>query len=84
MGRKKKLTEAELENTQTTLTIEDSNQAESEEAELLAETDSEVIAEAAPEETEAVEAAPEEEPVKKPRARRKRTPEAEEIVVEAV
>lgn len=84
MGRKKKLTEAELENTQTTLTIEDSNQAESEEAELLAETDSEVIAEAAPEETEAVEASTEEEPVKKPRARRKRTPEAEEIVVEAV
>lgn len=84
MGRKKKLTEAELENTQTTLTIEDSNQAESEEAELLAETDSEVIAEVAPEETEAIEAAPEEEPVKKPRARRKRNPEPEEIVVEAV
>jgi len=84
MGRKKKLTEAELENTQTTLTIEDSNQAESEEAELLAETDSEVVAEAAPEETEAVEATIEEEPVKKPRARRKRTPEIEEVVVEAV
>ena len=50
MGRRKKLTEAELENTQTTLTIEDSNQAESEEAELLAETDSEVIAETSTEE----------------------------------
>ena len=46
MGRRKKLTEAEQENTQTTLTIEDSNQAESEEADLLAETDAEVVAEA--------------------------------------
>jgi hypothetical protein len=77
MGRRKKLTEAELESTQTTLTIEDSNQAESEEAELLAETDSEVIAEETPaeeekEETvEAAEAVAAEETVKKPRKPRK-------------
>lgn len=74
MGRRKKLTETELESTQTTLTIEDSNQAESEEAELLAETDSEVIAEA-PEieakEEEITEEVIAEEPVKKPRKPRK-------------
>ena len=95
MGRRKKLTEAELENTQTTLTIEDSNQAESEEAELLAETDSEVIAEEIPEEEEeeeeeeakeeTVEATAEvvaEEPVKKPRKPRK--PRAKKVETIAV
>ncbi|NBX93614.1 MAG: hypothetical protein EB078_08505 [Proteobacteria bacterium] len=41
MGRRKKTTEAELENTQTTLSIEDSNRVESEEAELIAETEAE-------------------------------------------
>lgn len=71
MARRKKMTEAELENTQTTLTIEDSNQAEAEEAELLASTDSEVIAEAEP-----VEAVAEEEA--KPRSRRRRTKKEEE------
>jgi|694.fasta_scaffold150120_3 hypothetical protein len=47
MSRKKNLNESELENTQTTLTIEDSNQIESQEAELIAETDAEE-AQAAP------------------------------------
>ncbi|MFM8268731.1 MAG: hypothetical protein ACKN9V_00965 [Pseudomonadota bacterium] len=77
MGRRKKLTETELENTQTTLTIEDSNQAESEEAELLAETDSEVVAEAIPqEEIEAI--------VEKPRKPRKpRAKKEAELKVEA-
>lgn len=41
MGRRKKLTETELENTQTALTIENTHQSESEEAELLAEVDAE-------------------------------------------
>lgn len=41
MSRKKNMNESELENTQTTLTIEDSNQVESQEAELIAETDAE-------------------------------------------
>ncbi|NBX75984.1 MAG: hypothetical protein EBQ92_05475 [Proteobacteria bacterium] len=77
MGRHKKLTEAELENTQTTLTIEDSNQAESEEAELLAETDSEVVAE-----VEAAEEVVAEEPVKKPRKPRK--PRAKKVESVAV
>jgi cell division protein FtsB len=89
MGRRKKLTEAEIENTQTTLTIEDSNQAESEEAELLAETDSEVIAEETPaeeeekEETEAVtEEVLAEESGKKPRKPRK--PRAKKVETVAV
>ena len=89
MGRRKKLTEAELESTQTTLTIEDSNQAESEEAELLAETDSEVIAEETPaeeeEKEETVEAGEEvvaEEPAKKPRKPRK--PRAKKVETVAV
>jgi hypothetical protein len=89
MGRRKKLTEAEIENTQTTLTIEDSNQAESEEAELLAETDSEVIAEETPaeeeEKEETVEASEEvlaEESVKKPRKPRK--PRAKKVETVAV
>jgi len=54
MGRRKKLTEAELENTQTALTIDTAQQSESEEAELLAES------EPALEEVEAIQA--EEEP----------------------
>jgi len=71
MGRRKKMTEAELENTQTTLTIEDSNQAEAEEAELLASTDSEVVA--APEEAAVVEEEA------KPRTRRRRAQKEEEV-----
>lgn len=76
MGRRKKLTDAELENTQTTLTIEDSNQAESEEAELLAETDSEVIAEAAIEEEPKAE-----EPAKPRKPRKPRAKKVEAAVV---
>lgn len=54
MGRRKKLTEAELENTQTALTIDSAQQSESEEAELLAES------EPAVEEVEAIQAEEEE------------------------
>jgi len=59
MGRRKKMTEAELESTQTALTIEDANQSESEEAELLSEVEppsdvsTEKTHEAAVEETKA-------------------------------
>jgi hypothetical protein len=72
MGRKKNLTEAELENTQTTLTIEDTNQAEAEEVELLAE---EAAAEEAP--IEVADVKPTEEEVKKPRRTRTRKPKEE-------
>ena len=77
MGRRKKMTEAELENTQTALTIEDSNQAEAEEAELLASTDSEVVAE-----TETAEATEDviAEEAPKPRARRRRAKKEEETL----
>ena len=69
MGRKKTMTEAELENTQTTLTIEDANQAEAEEAELLAET-----------EVEEIEEVKEEAPKRQRKPRAKKTEE----IIEAV
>ena len=73
MGRKKTMTEAELENTQTTLTIEDANQAEAEEAELLAET-----------EVEEIEEVKEEAPKRQRKPRAKKTEEMTEAVTEAV
>lgn len=71
MGRRKKLTEAELENTQTALTIENTHQSESEEAELLAEVDTEAVVDSE-EPVEAVEEqSAEEEVVPTPKKTRK-------------
>lgn len=86
MGRRKKLTEAELENTQTALTIENTHQSESEEAELLSELDTEasVVTE---ESIEASEEGPVAEAAVAPttkKARKPRTPKAKEVKEEAV
>lgn len=71
MGRKKNMSEAELESTQTTLTIEDANQAEAEEAELLAETE-------AATEIEEVEEVKEEAPKRQRKPRAKKVEETAE------
>jgi len=83
MGRKKNLTEAELESTQTTLTIEDANQAEAEEAELLAEDSGEAAVPAEENiEVEAEAEAKTESP--KPRKRRSRAKKVEEETSETI
>jgi hypothetical protein len=87
MGRKKKLTEAELENTQTALTIENTHQSESEEAELLSELDTEasVVSEDSIEASD-VSTVTEEVALAAPakKARKPRTPKAKEVKEEPV
>lgn len=84
MGRKKKMTEEQLENTQLGLTIENESEMEAEEAELLAEPDTESEEAAVTEEGEEVEMveaiAEESEDAPKPRRQRKpRKPRAAKV-----